>query len=264
MAASDVYAVGVTALVLLTGIDPRSAAPGARDRRRGRAQGIAVPREVLRALEKMLDPDPDKRAKRVTGARERRRRQPAGGKKRTPGPAKRPISSTAWKRDATAENRSKSEIATARRGASFAKEPGLAATRSSSLRHSSAQPAARLAEVGRRARLFRMTLGSFAKLAPRRAVAISLLLLFSGGRGRASRRRRDRALRGDRAWRFLPPAGWSSRRSRAPVPVWRACRDRVEHLLERAEDLARHRRSLSAAATSIASPGAADSSGSIR
>jgi hypothetical protein len=74
--ASDVYAIGATAMAMLTGREPedlphRGLAIQVREALDGR-----VSDRLLRVLELMLDPDPDKRARRVAPLLEGRRQPP--------------------------------------------------------------------------------------------------------------------------------------------------------------------------------------------
>ena len=64
--ASDVHAVGATALAALTGVEPEALPHrGLRIDVRGALEGRASP-EVVAALESMLEPDPDLRAKSLS------------------------------------------------------------------------------------------------------------------------------------------------------------------------------------------------------
>lgn len=68
LAASDVYAVGATALAALTGVEPETLPhKGLRVDVRGALQGRATP-ELVTSLERMLEPDPDLRAASVGAA----------------------------------------------------------------------------------------------------------------------------------------------------------------------------------------------------
>ena len=85
--ASDVYAVGATALALVTGREPeelphRGLAIDVRA-----ALGSGAPPWLVRVLSSMLDPDPDKRATRV----------PAAGSGRRPAPAAPPPLAGDWR-----------------------------------------------------------------------------------------------------------------------------------------------------------------------
>ena len=84
---SDVYAVGATALALVTGREPedlphRGLAIDVRA-----ALGSGAPPWLVRALSAMLEPDPDKRATRV----------PAPGSGRRPAPAPAPSTAGDWR-----------------------------------------------------------------------------------------------------------------------------------------------------------------------
>ena len=64
--ASDVYAIGATALAMLTGKEPENLPhTGLEHRRRRRASRAASSRGSESALVRMLEPDPDKRATRI-------------------------------------------------------------------------------------------------------------------------------------------------------------------------------------------------------
>src|SRR5208337_4131141 len=68
LAASDVYAVGATALAALTGADPETLPHrGLRVDVRSALQGRASP-ELVTSLERMLEPDPDLRAPSIGAA----------------------------------------------------------------------------------------------------------------------------------------------------------------------------------------------------
>ncbi len=67
MPASDVYAVGATALVLLTGCEPEALPhKGLAIDVEGALRGLPVSPWLVRALGAMLEPDPDKRAASIT------------------------------------------------------------------------------------------------------------------------------------------------------------------------------------------------------
>lgn len=113
MPQSDVYGVGATALAMLTGREPedlphRGLAIDVRA-----ALGRAVPEPLVHALERMLDPDPDRRAVRVPLPLE----DAAGrGARRRPGKRERererergPASSRGRGRDRRAEKRARKE-----------------------------------------------------------------------------------------------------------------------------------------------------------
>jgi tRNA A-37 threonylcarbamoyl transferase component Bud32 len=66
MPASDVYAVGATALVLLTGVEPEDLPhKGLAIDVRAALKGVSVEPWLVRALEQMLDPNPDTRASSI-------------------------------------------------------------------------------------------------------------------------------------------------------------------------------------------------------
>jgi tRNA A-37 threonylcarbamoyl transferase component Bud32 len=80
MPASDVYAVGVTALVMLTGQEPEELPhKGLAIDVAAALKGLPVRPELVRALERMTSPDPDARAPRVPelGARAAKKAEPA-------------------------------------------------------------------------------------------------------------------------------------------------------------------------------------------
>ncbi|HKO50718.1 MAG TPA: serine/threonine-protein kinase [Polyangiaceae bacterium] len=92
---SDVYAVGATALSLVTGREPedlphRGLAIDVRA-----ALGSGAPAWLLRVLSSMLDPDPDKRATRVPAPESRRRE--SGGAGPTPAPNRGPGANGDWR-----------------------------------------------------------------------------------------------------------------------------------------------------------------------
>jgi serine/threonine protein kinase len=80
MPASDVYAVGVTALVMLTGQEPEELPhKGLAIDVAAALKGLPVRPELVHALEQMTSPDPDARAPRVPelGARAAKKAEPA-------------------------------------------------------------------------------------------------------------------------------------------------------------------------------------------
>jgi hypothetical protein len=70
-AATDVYGIGATALALLTGKEPEDLPHRGLGIDVARAVPDATPRSLVRALEAMLEPDPDQRASSIAEALER-------------------------------------------------------------------------------------------------------------------------------------------------------------------------------------------------
>ena len=78
--ASDVYAVGATAITMLTGSEPEDLPHrGLRIDVRRAFRGTATSERTIAALERMLDPDPDRRAARITPLLAAADRRPAPG-----------------------------------------------------------------------------------------------------------------------------------------------------------------------------------------
>ena len=87
---SDVYAVGATALAMVTGREPEDLPHRGLSIDVRAALGAGAEPWLLRALSAMLEPDPDRRAARVPAPGSGRRASSAPGSRQRPGPASAP------------------------------------------------------------------------------------------------------------------------------------------------------------------------------
>ncbi|HSO32038.1 MAG TPA: serine/threonine-protein kinase, partial [Labilithrix sp.] len=118
--ASDVYGIGATALALLTGAEPEDLPHQGLGIDVARAVPPSTPRSLVRTLEAMLEPDPDRRAPSVAEALARgaeARATPPRGKRAEPPPERpRRKERKAERKERKAERKERKERKLRRRG----------------------------------------------------------------------------------------------------------------------------------------------------